>query len=356
MTHRSPSEIAWIGSCQIALQFVLGLPVGKAFDAGYFQHLIIAGSLVYCAALWILSFAKPNQYYLVFLTQGVGLGLGLGLTFLPALGAAAHHFTRRRGLAIGIMTSGASFGGIVFPFMLNRLLFHQGFALGVRATAALITGLLLLANLLMRPRYPKNRPAAPAALRHMLRDGAYMAFVLAGLAIMLGLFYPIFYLQLYAITRGIRPQLAFDTVSLLNAGGVVGRLIPPFLADHVGSFAVIIPTTFLAAVCVLSMLAAAERGIIAIALFYGALNAAFVSLTPTLLAELSTDRSEVGLRMGVWFTVNALAALGGQPISGALIRGDFRWSTVFAGTCLCAGGCVLVLSRVLWGRKRQVAK
>ncbi|KAJ7640157.1 major facilitator superfamily domain-containing protein [Mycena rosella] len=355
MTNKTPSEIAWIGSCQIALQFILGLPVGKAFDAGYFHHLMITGSLIYCVALWTLSLATPNQYYLVPKLTPLGLGIGLGLTFLPALGIAAHHFSRRRGLALGIITSGASIGGIVFPFLLNRLLFSHGFAAGVRATAALITGLLLLANLLMRPRYPKTRAGAPA-LHRVLTDVPYMVFVLAGLVIMLALFYPIFYLQLYAIKRGVREQLAFDTVRLpLNTGGVVGRLLPPLLADSVGSFAVIIPTTFLAAACVLSMLAtaAAARGVVAIALVYGALNAAFVSLTPALLAELSANRGEVGLRMGVWFSVNAVAALAGQPLSGALIQGDFKWSTVFAGACLFAGGCILVFSWFLRGEGRR---
>lgn len=36
----------------------------------------------------------------------LGMGIGLGLTFLPALSVAAHHFSRRRGLVMGIMTSG----------------------------------------------------------------------------------------------------------------------------------------------------------------------------------------------------------------------------------------------------------
>ncbi|KAJ7641361.1 hypothetical protein FB45DRAFT_1022114 [Roridomyces roridus] len=72
MTARTPSEIAWIGSCQIALQFALGLAVGAAFDAGHFHGLMIVGSFIYCLSLWILSLAKPNQYYLVFLAQGIG--------------------------------------------------------------------------------------------------------------------------------------------------------------------------------------------------------------------------------------------------------------------------------------------
>ncbi|KAJ6589092.1 MFS general substrate transporter [Mycena capillaripes] len=358
MTQHSPAEIAWIGSCQIALQFVLGLPVGKAFDAGYFHHLMIVGSLIYCSSLWMLSLAKPNQYYLarlpfelvqllsanlipqVFLTQGVGLGLGLGLTFLPALGVVAHHFSRHRGLAIGIMTTGASIGGIIFPIMLNNLLFRHGFVVGVRATAALITGLMLLANLLIRPRYPPNRPVSQASLRLILTDRPYMTFVVGGIFIMLGLFYPIFYLQLYAIKQGIQEKIAFDTITLINAGGVIGRLIPPFFADHVGGFNVIIPVVFSGAACTLAMLAITLNagGVVAVSVLYGTMNAGFVSMTPTLLAELSNDRSEIGIRMGLWFTFTAAAAMAGQPLSGALIlgMGNFWWSTVFASAGLFA--------------------
>ncbi|KAJ7902706.1 MFS general substrate transporter [Mycena olivaceomarginata] len=353
MTNNSPAEIAWIGSCQIALQFLLGLPVGKAFDAGYFHHLMIGGSLIYCFSLWMLSLAKPNQYYIVFLTQGVGLGIGLGLTFLPALGVAAHYFSRRRGLAIGIMTLGASIGGIIFPIMLNNLLFRRGFVVGVRASAALITILMLLANLLMRPRYPKNQPAARTSLSLILTDLPYMMFVLSGIFIMLGIFYPMFYLQLYAIKQGIREKIAFDTITLINAGGVVGRLAGSFLALRIGNFNVIIPVIFFAAASVLAMLVVALKpaGIIVISLLYGAMNAGFVSISPALLADLSNDRSEIGIRMGIWFTITAGAALGGQPLSGALILGDFQWSTVFAGLCLCTGGCLAILARFLFLRK-----
>ncbi|KAJ7714082.1 major facilitator superfamily domain-containing protein [Mycena metata] len=354
MTRYSPAEIAWIGSCQIAIQFVLGLPVGKLFDAGYFHHLMIVGSIIYCFSLWALSLAKPNQYYLIFLTQGVGMGIGLGLTFLPALAVTAHHFSRRRGLAMGIMTSGASIGGIIFPIMLNNLLFRHGFAIGVRATAALITALMLLANLLIRPRYRKNQPASKASLRIIINDLPYMIFVAAGVFIMLGIFYPIFYLQLYAIKQGIREKIAFDTITLINAGGVLGRVIPNFLADRVGSFNVIIPVIFLAAGCVLAMLAVAlgSGGIIAVSLLYGIMNAGFVSISPALLAELSTDRSEIGIRMGLWFSFTAAAAMAGQPLSGALILGNFRWSTVFAGVCLCVGGSLSILSRLFFLRRR----
>ncbi|KAJ7280356.1 major facilitator superfamily domain-containing protein [Mycena rebaudengoi] len=355
MANKTPSEIAWIGSCQIALQFILGLPVGKAFDAGYFHHLMIAGSIIYCFSLWMLSFAQPNQFYQVFLAQGVGLGIGLGLTFLPALSVAAHHFSRRRGLAMGIMTCGASIGGIIFPIMLNNLMVNRGFAAGVRASAGLITALMLLANVLMRPRYPKNRPETSAPFKTLLRDPPYMAFVISGIFIMLGLFYPIFYLQIFSIEHGINEKVSFYTISFINAGGVLGRLIPNFLADRVGSFNILIPVTFLTACSILALIGSIDvGGIIFISLLYGAMNAGYVSITPAVLADLSKSRSEVGLRMGVWFSFAAAAALAGQPISGALIRGNFIWSTVFAGLCVAIGGFILIVSRFLFVR-RQVS-
>ena len=48
------------------------------------------------------------------------MGFGLGLTFLPSLSIIGHHFRTRRALAVGIVISGSSAGGIVFPIMLNR--------------------------------------------------------------------------------------------------------------------------------------------------------------------------------------------------------------------------------------------
>ncbi|KAJ7725903.1 major facilitator superfamily domain-containing protein [Mycena metata] len=325
--------------------------------------------------------------YSIFLTQGVGMGIGLGLTFLPALAVTAHHFSRRRGLAMGIMTSGASIGGIIFPIMLNNLLFRHGFAIGVRATAALITALMyclveivesglivyLAGSLRIYSSVPiseKSTSLEGVAANHNKRPTVYdfrggwglyhAGNILPELDFNFELTFcslscpPVFYLQLYAIKQGIREKIAFDTITLINAGGVLGRVIPNFLADRVGSFNVIIPVIFLAAGCVLAMLAVAlgSGGIIAVSLLYGIMNAGFVSISPALLAELSTDRSEIGIRMGLWFSFTAAAAMAGQPLSGALILGNFRWSTVFAGVCLCVGGSLSILSRLFFLRRR----
>jgi MFS family permease len=107
----------------------------------------------------MLSLAKPDQFYQIFLAQGVGIGIAMGLLFLPPIGLIAHYFRRRRAFAMGITVSGSSVGGIILPIMLNKLFQNPsvGFAWGVRACAFLIFGCLALACVMMTPRLPNRR-------------------------------------------------------------------------------------------------------------------------------------------------------------------------------------------------------
>ncbi|EDR10645.1 mycorrhiza-upregulated monocarboxylate permease [Laccaria bicolor S238N-H82] len=110
LSDYSPSTIGWIGGTQIFLNFSLGIIVGRAFDRGYFRHLMVSGLIFYSLALFMLSLSHKNSYYQVFLTHGVALGLASGLSYVPSLGIASHYFHRRRPLAMGIVSSGAALG------------------------------------------------------------------------------------------------------------------------------------------------------------------------------------------------------------------------------------------------------
>lgn len=162
LNQYSPSTIGWIGSAQLFFQFSLGIISGKLFDAGHFYPMMIGSSLLYITCYYMLSFTHENQYYQVFLAQGIGAGVALGILFLPAIGIIAHHFRRRRSLAMGIVVSGSSYGGLVFPVMLNKIIQRQGFAAATRAVSYLATGLMVLAIISMRTRLPpRNKMPVP---------------------------------------------------------------------------------------------------------------------------------------------------------------------------------------------------
>jgi Na+/pantothenate symporter len=54
----------------------------------------------------MLSLSHVDQYYQLFLSQGVGMGIGAGLIYLPSVAVQAHHWKNRRALAIGIIITG----------------------------------------------------------------------------------------------------------------------------------------------------------------------------------------------------------------------------------------------------------
>ncbi|KAI0752945.1 major facilitator superfamily domain-containing protein [Daedaleopsis nitida] len=374
LSHESPSNISWIGSVQLFLMYAPGVLVGHAFDSGYFHHVQIAGSILHVFSIFMLSLTHRDQYYQVFLAQGVGVGLGVGLLFIPSLSIVSHHFRNRRALATGIAVSGASCGGIVFPIMLNHLfaLPDIGFANGVRTSGAVIAALLAVANIVMRTRLPPKRRSFSSVLnakmlKRILSDGAYTWSNTGAFCTNLGLFVPFFYLQLFAADHGVDATVTTYILAILNAGSTLGRTLPVMLAPKLGVYNLLLAAVLTSAALIFAIFGATNTpGVIVVAVLFGFSSGAYVSLIPPLLGMLCTDLSELGLRMGLAFSLVGVSNLLGTPIFGALLStGDGRTATgaddplvwwkalVFAGVCIVAGGVCMAVSRTLFARARR---
>lgn len=117
------------------------------------------------------------------LSLGITYGLGAGIVYVPGIAIVSQHFSRKRALAMGIVTSGGSLGAVVYPIMLNNF-FHGsvGFANGVRASGGLIAGCLLIGLLTMRTRVtpvPLKRRSIIDSARKFVKDDVYVLAVLA---------------------------------------------------------------------------------------------------------------------------------------------------------------------------------
>ncbi|KAB5592443.1 transport protein [Ceratobasidium theobromae] len=358
---KSSSEIAWIGSTQLCLQFVMGLVSGKLFDEGYFHWSIGLGSLLYVFCLFMLSLAKENQYYQVFLPQAVGMSIALGLLFLPAIGVISHHFARRRALAMGIVTSGSSCGGIVFPIMLNKIFQRSGFAWGVRSTGFVVLTCLVIANPLMRTRLPpksKRPPTPPLDIKAIISDTAYLFTVLGAFLVLMGLFLPIFYIQLFSVVHGIDETLAFYSLAILNAASIFGRTIPNFVADKLGPFNLLIPCSGITAVLIFAMFGVKSSGaLIVFSILYGFFSGAYVSLITPVVISLAKNMQEIGVRLGIAFAIVGFAALTGTPIAGALLTSRLQWSRpiTFSAVVVLAGCAALGIARGIHSRRKGSA-
>ncbi|KAF7309135.1 MFS general substrate transporter [Mycena kentingensis (nom. inval.)] len=343
----SPSSIAWIGSVQYMLPYFLAPFAGKVFDEGGFRKLEIVGAVVFSFSVFMLSLAKEGQYYQVFLAQAVGMGLGLALTFLPSVSICFHHFRKHAGLASGIALSGSSIGASIFPIVLNRLLPRLGFATAVRVCGAIIVPCLLAGNLLMRTRLPPKK--FHNWFQHVgsfLVDPPYMWAVLANFLGLTGLYFPVVYIQLFSIQHGIDHNLAFYSVTMLNAFGTVFRLLGTHWADIFGPLLVEMVCTMGAGIMIFAMLAMnTTAALVIISILYGTFYSTWLALGFACFASLAKGPEEIGARGGLALVFGSIGTLVSSPIQGALLTQEYHWirPIAFSGTMgVAATGCFLV--------------
>jgi len=358
LTNKSPSQISWIGSFQYMMPFFMGLFSGKLFDSGVFYSLEIIGCGLFVFSLFMLSLAKENQYYQIFLSQGVGMGIGLGLTFIPTVAITSHHFFRKRALASGISLSGSAVGAIVFPIMLNQLLQRMSFGEAVRASAYLVLGSVVIGNLLMRTRAPSGQKEPPP-IAEFFREPSYLILILAGLFIAFGLLFPAFYIQLYAIKHKLDTNLAFYTIAIINASSVFGRLIGNHLADIWGPVNIITPSAAGTALSIWLMLAIKNSAsLVIVSIIYGFFSGAYLSLVVAVLASISKKPSHIGSKTGLCLAIVSFVFLGSTPAQGAVLTSEYNWvrAIVFSGSFTTVSFLVYIVAHhILYketGRRR----
>ncbi|KAJ7747622.1 major facilitator superfamily domain-containing protein [Mycena maculata] len=368
LVNKTAADVSWIGSFQLAVQYAMGVLVGRAVDAGYFHHMMVVGSTLYVLCIFLLSLAHAGQFYQVFLAQAVGMGIFPSLIFLPSFTIVSHHFKRRRALAMGIVTSGAACGGVVFPILLNQLGQRANFTIAIRASGGLIGALLLFANLAMRTRLPSKVPGMksteqrhtdqPLDWKSMFTDIGYLSALTGAFFTSLGLFFPFFYLQLYAVTNGVDKQLAFYLLTLLNGGSIIGRLVNNSISPRVGSFNLVVSSLYACAMLIFVMLKIKTfAGLAVFAVLYGFASGAYASLMPTNFVGFSNHPGEFGVRLGIAFTVVAPAMLVGNPISGALLgptTTHFTWTPtiIYNAVMVAVGATFVLIARILYIKRK----
>ncbi|PWN46924.1 MFS general substrate transporter [Violaceomyces palustris] len=355
LPEKTSSQISWIGGFQYFLIFSVGIFAGKMFDLGYFRPLFTFGCFLLVFSQMMLSLC--TEYYQFFLTQGVGLGLSFGLIFNLSINCPAHHFNRRRGLAMGVMAAGSSTGGTIFPIMIRRLIPSLGFGWTMRAVGFMALGVVIMAWLCLSTRlepsidvkdkskggWSQVRWIDPEAFKNL----AYTFFVAGASLVMFGLYTPFTYMDVFTGYYQIPANGYY--LSILNAASIFGRVLPGIVADRVGRINTVLPHLMVSGLLGIIFPACTKLGgLLAFSILYGFTSGCYVSLIPACVAQLGPS-STVGTRNGMMFAIGSFGGLFGTPISGALL-GDppnYRWwaASSFSGVCVLAGSACILASR-----------
>ncbi|KAJ3505755.1 hypothetical protein NLJ89_g7252 [Agrocybe chaxingu] len=352
LTDENPMVVRFIGSVQWFLAFLLSLVAGKLADSGFFQYSVLSGSLLFSVSLFLLSFVNEEEFGLVFACQSIGMGIGMGLVFVPTATVALHYFKRKRGLAVGIVMSGGSFGGMIFPPILRGMIPERGLGGAVRVTGYIILGCLVIANCLLVTPPKEEKPLYPLPrldLAKYSKEKEYL-FSAGGMFLsMLVIYYP----------------------------GIIGRAGLGFASDIVGVWNLLIPVSggvalMLFTTCAMYVLfpppfprssttLQGTKSLVAASFFYGVFSGAWLSLMVTALSSLASRMSEVGTRVGLILSISSFGALLSALMQDGMLTANRLWVVpsvvygfVFLGvTALAYFSRMSVGNQIAYGKRKR---
>ena len=151
---------------------------------------------------------------------------------------------------------------------------------------------------------------------------------------------------------GLSQQQSINDLLVINGVGMIGRLLPGFLADrYFGPLNTLIPFACISGILLFCWAAVSNSGgLLAFDVIYGLFAAGIQSLFPATLSSLTTDLKKTGVRIGMVFSVVSFACLTGPPLGGALIErraGRYLYAQMFAASVLMCGCLTLLAARLM---------
>ncbi|CAI9628254.1 unnamed protein product [Alternaria burnsii] len=325
LKDHSMDQIAWIGSLASFIQFAGGAIGGPMFDR---------------YGAW---------YYQFFLAQSILMGTSVAFLQFPAFAVMGHYFDKRRAAALGIVASGSSVGGVIFPIVLSKLLNSSSLSFGwsIRIVAFIMLPFMLFACFIIKPRVPPRKTTI--FIGEAWRIKRYVLLVAGLFFMMMGMWIPVFYLPVYAVSRGMSPLLASYLLAMINGSSTFGRIIPGILADKLGGmnmFAFAGVGTSVMVFCINEP--TTNAGIIVYSVFFGFISGTIISAGSAAISKCTKDPRSLGTYMGMGMGVAAFAVLIGPPINGAFIDryGGFREVSIFSGVVSLMGGLIALSAKL----------
>ncbi|KAI0902870.1 monocarboxylate permease-like protein, mch4 [Ustulina deusta] len=346
----SSSNISWIGSIQSFLPQLSGLVAGPLYDRGYLRTLLVTGIAFVLVGLFTLS--ASTQYYQVLLSQGVCIGIGAGLLFTPTVSLVPTYFSTHVGLAVGMISSGTSIGGVVYPSILSKLINQVGFPWAIRIVGFIALGTFMLPLFVMRIRVLTPKPRAILDWS-AFTDISFVFFTLGMFFVFIANTVVIFYISYYPLNLGFTSEsLGTNIVAIFNAGSVLGRILPNALSDRIGVFNTLVPLTLLLGFTQFALLGVYNApGMVVEAVVTGFFSGVVISLPPVIFRLLTDNKSMVGTRIGMGFALAGLGLLAAGPIAGTILSSThpLNWTGVwvFGGLAAIISGLLQAFVRVM---------
>ena len=346
--HWSRASLSGVFSLYASLYCVVGFPAGRLTDLWGPRVVIAAGGLFLGSALAGMSLV--TELWQPYVLYGGVAALGMGTAYVPCNTTVVKWFVRRRGLAVGLASSGGSVGTFLLPPLAQLLVSAVGWRMAyVIFGAAIFVVLNVVARVMWRDPesvglHPDGAPAPIAAdpagcgwpLARAMRTRAFWMLGAAFSATWIPVFVPLVHLVPFARDLGYSPLTGAWVVSTLGIGAVAGRLVMGGVSDRIGRRTAVGIAMVLQGIAFLGFLLAG-RGVALLfgtALVFGYSYGAISTLFPAIVGDFF-GRGQAGVLVGFLFALAGAMAGWGPLIAGAIYDAtggyDLTW---MAAACL----------------------
>lgn len=334
--------------------------IGWLVDRFDVRKVMVAGvAMVVCGYLALAHTHAYGQFVLI----NLGLGLGfVACTGIPASKVVANWFKARRGMAMGVMLSGASIGGAIFTPVMARVIAGHGWR-GAYVLLAVLIGAITIPLLTV---FLRSRPDAEAAPANAEREATPTApITLAGLEIKEALASRSLWLialaqfitfslwsglgqhfVAYLVSIGYTPQFSSQMLGLFYLITTGGTLLSGPISDRISARYAFALTSILSALSMLLMLG--SRQIAALAAYVavgGMMCGASGVLMPLLILE-ALGMKRYGALMGISGIFGTLGFAAGPVVTGRIfdLTGSYAgalwmFAAAMVGCTLAALAC-----------------
>ncbi|OBZ77439.1 putative transporter ESBP6 [Grifola frondosa] len=270
------------------------------------------------AAVGTVSLAiQYGEVWQLILLQGIGVGVGGGLLYMPVIFLLPQWFSRRRGLAGGIIFAGTGVGENVGLRWTLRV-----WAIGT----SIVIGIALLG---MRRRVPvpkyqpgMRRPRFIPPQMQFLKTPLFWSFSIT--TVLQGLSYFPVSLYIASFTKAISTSLSATVVlSLFNSSAVVGQIVMGHLSDRFPYPWIMVFSALGSGLAAFLLWGFSEAvgQIYAFVVIFGALSGGFSSMWPAAAADCAGSHPElVGVTFSCTALVKGISAVVGPILAGVLLE------------------------------------
>jgi len=319
-----PFTLAMIG-------FALGgVVMGKLTD----RFGVLAPVLCGVSALgtgYIAAGFAPNL--ILFALAHLLIGVGTSATFGPLMADASQWFTRHRGIAVAIVSSGNYIGGAIWPPLLQHLVTAEGWRATHIGIGALCPLLMLLFLPMLRRRAPSDGGAVADALIAAAQRGPELSanalqavLCVAGVACCVAMAMPQVHIVAYCGDLGYGVARGAEMLSLMLGFGIFSRIGSGFVADRIGGVATLVLGSALQGVALLLyLLFDGLASLYVVSALFGLFQGGIVPMYAIIVRQYFSPQ-EAGTRLGIVLMATLFGMALGGWMSGALfdVTGSYR--------------------------------